>query len=539
MNALRRVIKLIILILLMIVIMGFACRKIHYPIKEARGLWVTRWEWAADESFNVEKQQDKIRNIFDQAIDLKVNIVFFQIRGNGDSFYRSRFEPWSEILTGTLGVDPGWDPLAYAIHEAHRRGLELHAWFNAFPAWRGTVAPRHTVPEHVYNAHPDWLVCDENGIPMKLSDHYVSLSPGIPAVRNYLIDVAMDIITNYDIDGFHFDYIRYPEGANVEGYSHDPISVRLFNSQAGNPDKLNWEDWQRENINIFVRKFYEKATIEKPWLKISAAVIGKYDYSQWNGYHIVFQDAMQWINEGKMDFIVPMIYWQTDHDTAPFEKVAKDWLKKRKYNRFIFPGLMINSLGSENWPTEEVVKQIEICRELGNGMVFFSYGGLSRAIDAVLNKGEIRPSNIPPMSWKDDKPPMDPVNLRAQFLANGTIKLLWNNSNEAHKPGDIVRFNVYRSKDTYIDFNDARNLLHVTANLDTIYYDISCENGHRYSYAITALDRVGNESPPSNILEIDLTQLAMSSNGPLAWGEKADIRGQSIVILPEAHVRHD
>ncbi|MBN1153330.1 family 10 glycosylhydrolase [candidate division KSB1 bacterium] len=521
MKVLRRLTQWIIIFSMALVIMGSVCKRMRYPIKEARGLWVTRWEWAArDDSMSSTDQQERIKSIFDQATELKSNIIFFQIRGNGDAFYRSNFEPWSDVLTGKLGKDPGWDPLAFAIDEAHKRGLELHAWFNTFPAWRGTVPPLHTQPEHVYNAHPEWLVCDNEGVPMKLSGHYVSLSPGIPAVRDYLIDVAMDIITHYDIDGFHFDYIRYPEEANTLGYSHDPVSVNLFNSASGNPERLNWEDWQRENINIFVRTFYDEATVAKPWLKISAAVIGKYNYSSWNGYHVVFQDAMQWIEEGKMDFIVPMIYWQTDHETAPFVKIARDWLTHYRYDRYIFPGMMINSLGSENWPADEVVKQIEICRKYGNGMVFFSYSGLSRAIEAIeVNEGQIYPSNIPPMSWKDDKPPMDPKNLRAQFLANGAIKLLWTNSNHYHDSGDVVRFNVYRTTGEVIDFNDARNLLHVTANSDTIYYDITCEYGNRYVYAVTALDRVGNESPPSNVLEIDLPLLVMSAGEAISSTE--------------------
>jgi len=512
MNICTKSIRIILLMSLLVVTMGSVCRKMRYPTREMRGLWVTRWEWAIGDSNKEEVQKRRIRDIFDQALNVKANVIFFQIRGNGDAFYVSKYEPWSELLSHKLGVDPGWDPLEFAINEAHKRGLELHVWFNTFPAWRGKTPPIHTRPEHVYNAHPEWLVCDKSGEPVKLSNHYVSLSPGIPAVRKYINDVAMDIVSKYDIDGFHFDYIRYPEHADKLGYSHDSISVRLFKSRAGNPYNLDWDDWQRENINQFVRMFYDNATNLKPWVKVSAAVIGKYDYSAWNGYHVVYQDAMRWIKESKIDFIVPMIYWQTDHKTAPFEKITKDWLQNNVYERYIFPGLMINNLGSEKWPGEEVVKQIQICRKYGNGMVFFSHGGLTRAIEAIQEKGDILPANVPAMSWKDDKPPMDPRNLRAEFLADGTIKLMWDDSNSYNGPEDVVRFNVYRGEDRFIDYDDARDLLHITSNLDNEYFDTTAKFGTQYFYAVTALDRVGNESPPSNILEINIPLIAASEN---------------------------
>ncbi|HEX9971102.1 MAG TPA: family 10 glycosylhydrolase, partial [bacterium] len=399
--------------------------------------------------------------------------------------------------------------LAFALEQAHNRGLELHTWFNTFPAWRGAEPPPHTIPEQIYNAHPEWIVCDSAGKRMLLSEHYVSLSPGIPEARDYIHQVAMDIVTNYDIDGFHFDYIRYPEGADKLGYSQDPVSVRLFNTPDGNPKNLDWEDWQRENINQFVRQFYDEATSLKPWLKISAAVIGKYDYSSWNGYHIVFQDAKKWIDQKTMDFIVPMIYWQTNHPTAPYGTIVKNWFKL-KHDRYIFPGMMINSLGSENWSLEEVVHQAAINRDGGNGMVFFSYSGLEKAKSQLKGDGFRYRANLPPMSWKDDQPPMDPQNLRVNILSTGNVLLIWSPPDSSIEPIDTHHYNIFRSEKRLVDFMNAENLIYITAKPDTFYVDTTIKPGRTYQYIVTALDRVNNESPPSNQVSVMIPQLALA-----------------------------
>jgi hypothetical protein len=343
---------------------------------------------------------------------------------------------------------------------------------------------------------------------MPLSSHYVSLSPGIPEARNYILQVAMDIVSNYDIDGFHFDYIRYPEDSDKLGYSQDPVSVRLFNTPDGNPKNLDWADWQRENINQFVRQFYDEATALKPWLKISAAVIGKYDYSSWNGYHIVFQDAKQWIDEKKMDFIAPMIYWQIDHPTAPYGTIVNNWFKL-KHDRYIFPGMMINSLGSENWSLEEVVHQVAINRRGGNGMVFFSYGGLEKAKSQLKGDGFRYYANLPPMSWKDDEPPMDPRNLRANILSTGNVLLIWSSPDSSIEPIDPHRYNIFRSEKRLVDFMNAENLIHITAKPDTFFVDTTIKPGKIYQYIVTALDRVNNESPPSNQVSVMIPQLVL------------------------------
>lgn len=508
----NRILKTLFLILSMIAVLAFKCKEKKVNPKEARGLWVSRMEWAIQADSNrIASQKQKIIEIFQDASQARLNFILFQIRGNGDAFYQSRYEPWSDMLTGLLGKYPGWDPLAFAIEQAHLKGLELHAWFNTFTAWRGTEPPPQTNPQQLYNAHPDWIVCDKNGTRMPLGSHYVFLSPGIPEARDFVHQVAINVVENYDIDGFHFDYIRYPEGSNNSGYSQDPISLRLFNSPEGNPGQLSWEDWQRENINQFVRKFYDEATALKPWLKISAAVIGKYNSSDWNGYHVVYQDARQWLAEGKMDFIAPMVYWQTDHATAPYRTTVRDWLDSI-HDRYIFPGMMVNSLGTEKWPHTELIDQIIINRDGTNGMIFFSYSGLKHAKSQIKTSGFDFFANLPPMSWKDDKPPMDPRNFRAHVLSSGNVLLIWSPPDSSVETRDVRRYNIYRSEKSPVDFFSAENLIHITAKADTFYVDTSIKGGHKFNYVVTALDRVNNESPPSNQVSVMIPQLAIAAS---------------------------
>ena len=491
--------------------------KIKYDqTKEARGIWVTRWEWAKPElQGDSLALQQRIIEIFDIVRKAKFNFVLFQVRGSADAFYRSNFEPWSAGLTGELGKDPGWDPLQFAIHQAHERGLELHAWVNTFPAWRGKQPPPHTTPEHVYNAHPEWIICDESGKPMPLSGHYVYLSPGIPQVRKYVHDVCLDIVKNYDIDGIHFDYIRYPERSPTLGYSHDSISVELFSSYEGNPKQLEWDDWQRENVNQFVRQFYDDAVRLKPWIKISAAVIGKYDFSKWNGYHVVYQDALQWIKEGKIDFVCPMIYWPSNHSSAPFGPIAKQWLKKYIHSRYIFPGIMINRLGSENWPPNELSKQVTLVRKLnGNGLVFFSFSGLEKVNRLLNTEGFEYWANFPPLPWRQGKPPLDPQGLRVEINGTRTVLLTWDAPDTSLQTVPVYRYNIFRSEKSPVNIFKAGNLIHIAKATDIGYIDAVPDPTKTYFYVITALDRFNNESPPSNEVMVRFPVMAKARNLP-------------------------
>ena len=181
---------------------------------EARAVWVTRWDY---------KTEDDVVEIIKNAASCNFNMVLFQVRGNGNAFYPSDYEAWAEELGG---ADPGFDPLAVAIEEAHRRGIELHAYVNVYPAWKGTELPK--APTQIFNLHPEWICMGKSGRRIGLNDHYVYLSPGIPDAKDHIYNVFMDIVSRYPIDGLHLDYVRYPErnlNGFVDDYSYDAIPV--------------------------------------------------------------------------------------------------------------------------------------------------------------------------------------------------------------------------------------------------------------------------------------------------------------------------
>lgn len=438
------------------------------PSRELRGVWLTRFEYS---QYSKTHDQDSIRayirDIIESAADANFNVIFFQVRGSGDAYYRSALEPWGPLLTGTLGEDPGWDPLAFALDLAHARGLELHAWLNTFPAWRGIDPPPETTPPSPYLLHPEWVVSDSAGKPMPLSDHYVSFSPAIPEVQDYIISIARDIVERYDVDGLHFDYIRFPEGAPEIGYSHDSISVALFNSDVYNPLKLDWADWERERLDIFVSRLYNTLTTEKPELKISAAVIGSYWRGRWNAYHVVYQDPRRWTEWGKMDFIAPMIYWPRSHPTQPFLVRSSEYRNEYVLDRYVVPGIgsyRYNEIDKPDYTWAEAEGQIDDLRRSGfPGMVFFHAGSLIDHFETLKKQRFTTPAGLPPMTWKGLKVPSAPMNLTVNTNTGTDMTLSWD------LPSDSVsvhRYLVYVSVDSTIDTTQGAQLYQIVSGAD-------------------------------------------------------------------------
>jgi uncharacterized lipoprotein YddW (UPF0748 family) len=201
---------------------------------------------------------------------------------------------------------------------------------------------------------------------MPRSNHYVSFSPGNPDVRRHIKNVVMEITSKYDVDGIHFDYIRYPEGSTQNGYSHDAVSCTRLRSPKDNPLRLSRENWQREQITQLIAEAYNAITTLKPWVKVSAAVIGNYNLSGWNGYHKVFQDAVRWAKIEKIDMIIPMIY--RSRKNGGFQELIQNWNNLQNIRQPIAPGL-----GVFNLPFDEVLEEIDDVRSAGlGGVVLFA-----------------------------------------------------------------------------------------------------------------------------------------------------------------------
>jgi uncharacterized lipoprotein YddW (UPF0748 family) len=499
----RRILITVSILVLFYLATGFDCERGTLKKQEARGVWISRWEYTINLPSNTpENQRQKILEMMRQAKAAKLNFVLFQVRGQADAFYRSRLEPWAAELTGTLGRDPGWDPLQFAIDAAHAQGLQIHAWFNTFTLWKGKQPPARTLPPHLFHQHPEWLCVDGNGKRMPLGDHYLYLSPGIPSVQEYLQEVALELVKNYALDGIHFDYIRYPENSDKLGYSHDAVSVARFRSAAGNPRDLAWDDWQREQLNQFVQNFYEAARQINPKMKVSAAVLGSFDDSPNSSFFSVFQNSRQWLKEGWIDFLLPMIYWERNHPTAPFEKLTQEWVRSNQTERLILPGLAAYKMDNPGWPRDEIGQQVNFVRKIGaDGMAFFSYS----AMEKIWASGQYQFStfaNFPAMTWKDGMLPNVPSDVRSEMTPQNKVKISWTPPAPAFD-GDTARsYNVYRTDSAFLDINDPTRIIGVIPAGSSFFVDPTVEPGKSYHYTVSALDACDNESMVSSIISV-------------------------------------
>jgi uncharacterized lipoprotein YddW (UPF0748 family) len=360
-----------------------------WPMPEARALWVTRYDYSDAAS---------IQTIISKAAYANFNIILFQVRANGDAYYRSHYEPWSERISGTLGQDPGWDPLATAITAAHQSGLELHAYINVYPAWINATPPiSPTTPLHMYHTFTqafgsEWLQWDDDG-PMPLREgRYLWASPGHPAGANHIISVCQDIVDNYAVDGLHLDNVRYAGSQ----YSQDPVSLSRY---APVSDTMSYADWQRLQVTELVSRIYTEVLTGE--LRLSAAVWPFYD----SGYHNYYQDSLGWSQEGAIDAIAPMLYASSVlTDNAAFELRVSEFVTGAG-GRQVWVGIIADSeyLPPEYANFDLIAQRIQIARWNGAaGQAIFRYALIDARDywDDFRNGPYAARVSVPEMPWK-------------------------------------------------------------------------------------------------------------------------------------------
>ena len=436
-------------------------------------------DWPTTKATNasgIERQKEELCKILDKLQACHINTVVLQTRLRGSVIYPSKIEPWDVILTGQYDRDPGYDPLAFAIEETHRRGMELHAWLVTVPAFKIEVA-RKMGKRSLLRTHPELL--------RKHGEQYY-LDPGLPGSAEYLVSLCREIVSRYDVDGIHFDYIRYPEQA--ETFS-DGASYRKYGK---------WKDkrtWRLDNITRIVRMSYEAIKELKPWVRVSCSPVGKYNdmsrYSArgWSAYGAVYQDAQGWLSEGIMDMLLPMMYFQGDH----FYPFAADW-QEHTNGRTVAPGLGIYFLSPKEKDWEWGIIQRELCylRHIGlGGQAYFRSRFLTDntkgIYDYLARDYYPYPALLPPMTWQSNERPATPQ-LVSRERQGVNERLQW-------QPQEGCRFVIYASDQSPVNTNEARNIVKVTYDTDYTYSMLGAYY-HNYHLAITALDRYGNESLP-------------------------------------------
>ena len=454
--------------------------------REYRAVWLTTYlnlDWPkkpATTPEGTERQKEELRQMLDKYVAANINTVFVQARMRSTTAYQSKYEPWDEAFTGTPGKAPLYDPLAFAIEECHKRGLECHAWVVSFPICKvptekklGKQALPHKRPELCQRCDDVWM-----------------LDPGVPGTAEYLATICEEIVTNYNVDGIHLDYIRYPEKAIK---FNDAKTYKKY----GN--KQNKATWRRANVTRCVTQIHTAIKAVRPWIKLTCAPIGKYkdlprqsSYG-WNAYSAVNQEAQEWLKDGLMDALFPMMYFDGKH----FYPFAVDW-QENCAGRPVVPGLGIYFLNRhlQNWSLEIVRRQMHVTRDLGmGGHAFFrsefllnNEKGLYDWLQRDFYKS---PAMTPAMTWTDSIPPIAP---KAEITKSGySINLKWN----AVEDATPIYYNVYRiCKDDTTPKCIAHKLRQTT-----FYYTPALPVLLYEQYAITSVDAYGNESAliPINI----------------------------------------
>ncbi|KGP81673.1 MULTISPECIES: family 10 glycosylhydrolase [unclassified Paenibacillus] len=288
---------------------------------EMRGAWIStvNGDWpSSGAKGNVEKQKLEFIQQLDTLKDMGINAVFVQVRANGDAIYPSGLVPWNSVLTGTQGKDPGYDPLAFMVEEAHKRGLEFHAWFNPFRATNSASTTGLAV-NHVSKLHPDWMVNASGKL---------YINPGIPEARQHIIDTIMEVVNQYDVDGVHLDDYFYPSNVTF----NDDVAFKAYNT-------LNTSDraeWRRDNINQFVKQLGEsihkvKAGVQygiSPfgvWRNKSVDMTGSDTKAGVTAYDSMNADVRTWIKQEWIDYVAPQVYWSMTLSAARYDKVVDWW----------------------------------------------------------------------------------------------------------------------------------------------------------------------------------------------------------------------
>jgi uncharacterized lipoprotein YddW (UPF0748 family) len=372
------------------------------PAREFRGAWVAtvaNIDWPSRKTLSTQEQKAELLAILDRAAQLKLNAVIFQVRPACDALYASRIEPWSEYLTGTMGKppEPFYDPLAFAVEEAHKRGLELHAWLNPYRArLRSATSPVATT--HISKLRPQLV---------RQYGEFLWLDPGEKEVQDYSLSVVMDVVKRYDVDGVHFDDYFYPykahDASGKELDFPDDASWRRFGARG----KLSRDDWRRENVDAFIQRVYTSIKAAKPWVKFGISPFGIWrpknppQIQGLDAYALLYADSRKWLASGWVDYFAPQLYWAVDPPDQSFPILLRWWAAQNIKGRILCPGIASTKVG-HGWQPQEIVKQIRVTRaQLSEtGHIHWNITSLmhNSAFDAVLGRQVYaQPALMPPL----------------------------------------------------------------------------------------------------------------------------------------------
>ena len=474
------------------------------PKYEFRGAWIAtvrHLDWP-DPATNSAEQIALLKQMLDGLQVAGINAVFFQIRSESDAMYESSIEPWSYWLTGEQGrgPEPYYDPLSLAIEEAHKRGMELHAWFNPYRADRGSPYPK--AQSHVTHLHPGWILPFEN---LRILD------PGKAAVRNHVVSVVMDVVRRYDIDGVHFDDYFYPYPTLTTRFSNED-SVTFSEEPRGFVDL---GDWRRSNVDLLIAQLADSIRAEKTDIKFGISPFGirrtgqPFGISGMDAVDQIWADPLAWVEARTVDYLVPQLYWPFGR-AQDYAKLARWWADNigevHLYTGNALHRTDANTYSATLFGPEEIPNQLRLNRSISEilGAVFFRARNVSHfhshGIVEVLREDLYRHVALtPPMKWKSSSPPPTPQNLQLQWISDEDLTLQWD------PVPDTRRYVVYRVQSNGVP--DATTASQYSSHILAVTGESSASDrppaAHGpYHYFVQSVGHNSAESGPSTTVSV-------------------------------------
>jgi len=459
--------------------------------REFRGVWiasVANIDWPSKPGLPAAEAKAELVRLFDRAKASGLNAIILQVRPAGDALYASDLEPWSEFLTGQQGraPSPWWDPLKFAVEEAHRRGLELHAWFNPYrarhPSEKGPQSSRH--------------VANRMSSQVKRYGTHLWMDPGEPAVREHTMRVILDVVKRYDIDGVHIDDYFYPykerdrRGRMIE--FPDSASYARYRYGGG---ILSRDDWRRQNVDHLVQDLYTRIHEAKPWVKFGVSPFGIWRpgfperITGFDAYAELYADARKWLREGWVDYFAPQLYWPVLQVGQEYPVLLRWWSEQNAFGRHLWPGNYASKVGEGSrtaWRTGEIVDQVVATRADpgASGNIHFSAKVFLEDRDSLATRlarqvyGD--PALVPRSPWLAVAPQGEPT-MDFKRSASGALSVLLTPEGEEAPHWWLVQTRVAGGIWRSAVFRGTIREIPIAAAADRV--------------AVRAVDRASGESP--------------------------------------------
>lgn len=474
------------------------------PKREFRGAWLHIIGQSQWQNKSTDQAQKYIIEQFDKLLEAGCNAVIFQVRPTADAMYISEIEPWTSWLTGKRGKapDPMWDPMEFAIEEAHKRGMEFHAWLNPY---RVTSNAKEVLPgNHLVNKEPERFV-KFNG--------QIFFDPAYPENREFICDVVKDIVNRYDVDAIHIDDYFYPYPANGKKFEADDASFKKF----GNG--MERKAWRRKNVDLLIEKLNLTIKNEKPWVRFGVSPFGIWrnkssdprgsESSGLQNYDDLYADVLLWSEKGWVDYLAPQLYWTLDMKAAPSRHLAK-WWNDNCNGVDVYIGQDVQRTMSNADPNgkdkNELATKVKLSRDLPNikGNIWWHGYWVTDNLNGVADSLALKHQSsiaLPPSYGRKDIRPNPIKNLR-KIEKNDQLFLTWDSfKNHSQAETDVVKYVVYQFfPGEELDIEDAETIIALTPYSTVLIEDFSEGPGASGStFAVTALDRMNRESEPTLI----------------------------------------